>query len=92
MHQILLHQERGFQSPRRGKVQVPQQKPRDPELTQEQSNKQKASLRGKVEHSIGRVKVFRMLQDRLWVYKQGIKDLVMELRCTLHNFKVACKT
>ena len=54
--------------------------------------KQQASLRGKVEHSIGRVKVFRMLQDRLRMYKQGIKDLVMEFRCTLHNFKVAYKT
>ena len=68
----------------------PIKKPRGKELTADQKleNKNKASLRVKVEHCIGRVKIFRILKDRIRMYKQGIKDLVMELGCALNNFKL----
>lgn len=76
------------------KVEMPDRKPRTKDLTEEQksSNKQKASVRVKVEHAIGRVKIYRVLKDRIRLYKQGIKDLVMELGCELNNFKLTCKT
>lgn len=93
---ITLHQDLGFKghTPWGVHVQMPERKPRTRELTDEQksSNKQKASVRVKVEHAIGRVKIYRVLKDRIRMYKQGIKDLVMELGCGLNNFKLAYKT
>jgi hypothetical protein len=71
-------------------IEMPHKKPRTKELKRE--NKQKAAIRVKVEHCIGRIKVYRILKDRIRLYKQGIKDLVMELGCALNNFKLAYKT
>lgn len=93
---IVLHQDSGFQghAPQGVVVQMPQKKPRSKELTEEQklSNKKKASVRVTIEHIIGRVKIYRILKDRIRMYKQGIKDLVMELGCALLNFKLSYKT
>src|SRR6266446_7646381 len=36
----------------------------------------------------GRVKRGRIVKDRLRLWKQGIRDLVMERCCALHNFRV----
>jgi len=30
----------------------------------------------------------RIVKNRLRLWKQGIRDLVMEIRCALHNFQV----
>jgi hypothetical protein len=91
-----LHQDSGFQghAPQGVVVQMPQKKPRSKELTEEQklSNKKKASVRVTIEHIIGRVKIYRILKDRIRMYKQGIKDLVMELGCALLNFKLSYNT
>ena len=93
---ITLHQDLGFKGhrPEGVDVQMPHKKPRTQDLTkgQKQQNKQKASMRVKVEHCIGRVKIYRVLKDRIRMYKQGIKDLVMELGCGLNNFKLAYKS
>ena len=93
---ITLHQDLGFKGhkPAGVNVQMPDRKPRTTDLTeaQKQQNKQKASMRVKVEHCIGRVKIYRVLKDRIRMYKQGIKDPVMELGCALNNFKLAYKT
>ena len=93
---IVLHQDLGFKGHRAEGVVLmePHKKPRTKELTEEQKqqNKQKASLRVQVEHWIGSIKIYRILKDRIRLYKQGIKDLVMELGCGLHNFKLAYKT
>lgn len=89
---IILHQDLGFQgyAPDGVIVQMPRKKPRARELTekQKQENKQMAAVRVKVEHIIGRVKIYRMVKDRIRMYKQGIKDLVMEIACALNNFKL----
>lgn len=63
-------------------------------MTEEQKkqNRQKAAHRVKVEHCLGRVKIYRVLKDRIRMYKQDINDLVMELGCALNNFKPAYKT
>jgi hypothetical protein len=92
---IILHQDLGFQgyAPKGVVVQMPHKKPRTRELTEEQKqqNKQKAAVRVKVEHIIGKVKIYRVLKDRIRMYKQGIKDLVMEVACAINNFKCSYK-
>ena len=93
---IVLHQDVGFKghNPEGIVVIQPHKKPRTSALTeqQKQENKQRASLRVKVEHGIGAVKVFRILKDRIRMYKPDIKDLVRQLGCGLNNFKRTYKT
>lgn len=93
---ITLHQDLGFKghTPKGVSVQMPHRKPRTRELTEEQKmeNKRRASIRVKVEQAIGRVKIYRVLKDRIRLFKPGTKDLVMELGCALNNFKLAYKT
>ena len=43
---------------------------------------QKATLRQ------SRVKRCRIVKDRLRLWKEGVRDLVMALCCALHNFRV----
>jgi hypothetical protein len=63
---IVLHQDLGFKghSPVDVVVQMPHKKPRTIDLTPQQKheNKQRASVRVKVEHCIGRIKVYRILK------------------------------
>ncbi len=93
---IVLHQDLGFQghAPKGLVVQMPYKKPRTKELTEAQKlqNKQKAAVRVKIEHIIGKVKVYRIVKDTIRLWKPGIKDLVMEIACALHNFKLSYKT
>jgi hypothetical protein len=93
---ITLHLDLGFKglSAEGVNIEMPHKKPRTRDLTEEQKaqNKQKAAKRVVIEHCIGRVKIYRILKDRIRMYKQGIKDLVMELACALNNFKIAYKT
>jgi len=93
---IKVHQDLGFQGhqPEGVQVSMPQRKPRTKELSDEQkaANKLKAAERVKVEHAIGGVKILRIVKDRIRLWKKGIKDLVMELACAIHNFKIAYST
>jgi hypothetical protein len=93
---IKVHQDLGFQGhkPEGVQVSMPQRKPRGKELTEEQKaeNKLKAAERVKVEHAIGGVKILRIVKDRIRLWKKDIKDLVMELACAIHNFKIAYST
>ncbi len=93
---LVLHQDLGFKghTPEGVVVQMPHKKPRKGQLTEAQKlqNKQKAAVRVKIEHIIGKVKVYRIVKDTLRLWKQGIKDLVMEIACALHNFKHSYKT
>ena len=75
-------------------MQIPERKQSIKDLSevQKQQYKQKASVSVKVEHTIGKVKIYRILKDRIRLWKQGIKDLVMALGCALHNFKLHYKT
>jgi hypothetical protein len=38
--------------------------------------------------SCGSVKRCRVVKDRIRLWKKGIRDLVMEICCALHNFRV----
>ena len=37
---------------------------------------------------VGHIKRCRIVKDRIRLWKAGVRDLVMELCCALHNFRV----
>jgi hypothetical protein len=69
---------------------MPTKKPRGQELPGEQqlANEALHSRRRRIEHVNSSVKRCRIVKDRLRLWKQGVRDLVMELCCALHNFRV----
>jgi hypothetical protein len=42
----------------------------------------------RIEHVNSSVKRCRIAKDRIRLWKQGVRDLVMEICCALHNFRV----
>ena len=92
---IRIWQDTGFQGhcPDGVTVRMPKKKPKGEDLSQEQKkeNKRISSFRIKVEHAIGRVKIYRIVKERFRCYKFGFDDLVMLLACGLHNFKISQK-
>ena len=42
----------------------------------------------RIEHVNSSVKRCRIVKDRSRLWKEGVRDLVMELCCALHNFRV----
>jgi hypothetical protein len=71
-------------------VLMPTRKPRGQELTWEQdvANQALRQRRLRIEHVHSSVKRCRIVKDRLRLWKKGIRDLVMEICCALHNFRV----
>lgn len=71
-------------------ILMPTRKPRGHELTPEQkvANHALARRRVRIEHVNSSVKRCRIVKDTLRLVKQGVRDLVMELCCALHNFRV----
>ena len=71
-------------------ILMPTKKPRGHELTLEQqlTNQALDQRRLRIEHVNSSVKRCRIIKDRLRLWKKGIRDLVMELCCALHNFRV----
>jgi DDE superfamily endonuclease len=69
---------------------MPTKKPRGEELTLEQQRANQAlhQRRLRIEHVNSSVKRCRIVKDRIRLWKEGIRDLVMELCCALHNFRV----
>jgi len=72
-------------------ILMPTKKPRRQELTVEQqlANEARHQRRLQIEHVNSSVKRCRIIKDRLRLWKAGIPDLVMELCCVLHNFRVS---
>ena len=68
---------------------MPTKKPRGAELTREQERAHQAltQRRLRIEPVNSRVKRCRMAKDRLWLWKEGVRDLVMEICWALHNFR-----
>lgn len=89
---LRLHQDTGFQGHQPTGVQIvqPKKKPRGNELNadEKQANKEKSRFRVVVEHAIGRVKICRIVKDRIRCWKSGIRDRMMEICCGLHNFRL----
>src|SRR6266567_729534 len=71
-------------------ILMPTKKPRGQELTREQqwANQALNQRRLRIEHVNSSVKRCRIVKDRMRLWKQGVRDVVMELCCALHNFRV----
>ena len=71
-------------------ILMPTKRPRSEELTWEQhlANQALHHRRRRIEHVNSSVKRCRIVKDRIRLWKQGIRDLVMEICCALHNFRV----
>lgn len=91
----LLDKDTGFQGYEPPGVQTrqPKKKPRGGELSiaEQVRNRVWASGRVVVEHVIAGVKRSRMVKDVLRLTKEGISDRVMEIACSLHNFRQDCR-
>src|SRR5512135_2397911 len=87
-----LYKDSGFQGyePEGVSTYQPKKKPRGKELTPEEkeTNRLISRVRVKVEHSIGGVKVFRIVHDIFRNIKEGFVDLVMGTVCGLFNFRL----
>jgi hypothetical protein len=71
-------------------ILMPTKTPRGQELTWEQklANQALHHRRRRIEHVHSSVKRCRIVQDRIRLWKPGVRDRVMELCCALHNFRV----
>ena len=69
---------------------MPTRKPRGRALTRPQkaANRRIARRRVRIEHVNSRVKRCRIVHDTCRLRKTGVRDLVMEVCCALHNFRV----
>ena len=71
-------------------ILMPTKKPRGQELTLEQQRTNQAlhHRRLRIEHVNSSVKRCRIVKDRIRLWKEGVRDVVMEICCALHNFRV----
>ena len=71
-------------------ILMPTKKPSGEELTLEQhlANQALHQRRLRIEHVNSSVKRCRVAKDRIRLWKEGVRDLVMEICCALHNFRV----
>jgi hypothetical protein len=69
---------------------TPFKKPRGGTLTDEQKafNQQLARRRVRIEHVNSSVKRCRIVKDTIRMFKEGVRDMVAEICCGLHNFRV----
>ena len=68
---------------------MPTKKPNGKELFNlKKTNHSISSVRVKVEHVIGGVKICRIVKNRFRYYKFGFDDFVIELACVLRNLKI----
>lgn len=92
---INLWQDTGFlgYNPKGVNIHMPNKKPKGKELTMEQKkrNQQISRFRVLVEHAICGAKRCRIVKERLRCHKFQFDDLVMELACGLHNFRLSVK-
>jgi hypothetical protein len=69
---------------------TPFKKPRGGTLTNEQKvfNQQLARRRVRIEHVNSSVKRCRIVKDTIRIFREGARDMVAEICCALHNFRV----
>jgi hypothetical protein len=68
----------------------PAKKPHGHELTRAQKagNRKLARRRVRIEHVNRSVKRCRMLKETIRLWNAGIREMVMEIGCALHNFRI----
>ena len=73
-----------------GAILRPTKTSRGPELplAQARANQALAQRRLRIAHGHRRGKRCRSVKDRIRLWKEGVRDLVMEICCALHNFRV----
>jgi hypothetical protein len=71
-------------------IEMPTKKPKGRTLTDDQkaANQEKARRRVFVEHVNSSVKRCRILKDVCRLLISGIRDMVVEIGCALHNFRL----
>jgi hypothetical protein len=71
-------------------IVMPTKKPRGGELSEEQKaeNRVVSRRRVRIEHVNSSVKRCRVVKDTLRLWKEGVRDMVMEVACGLHNFRI----
>jgi len=71
----------------------PQKKPRGKELMPEQKEQNRliSSVRVVIENIIAGIKRCRIVKDVFRNTKEKYDDLVMEIACGLHNFRISCR-
>ena len=72
------------------KILMPTKKPPGANLSraQQRANQALHSRRLRIEHVNSSVKRCRVVKDRIRLWKQGVRDVAMEICCALHNFRV----
>ena len=68
----------------------PQKKPKGKDLTPEEkdSNREISKIRIRIEHVISGIKRCRIVKDKCRNWLKGFKDMIMEIACGLHNFRL----
>jgi hypothetical protein len=71
-------------------ILMPTKKPPGADLpvAQQRANQVLNSRRLRIEHVNSSVKRCRVVKDRIRLWKQGVRDVVMEISCALHNFRL----
>jgi hypothetical protein len=71
-------------------IEMPTKKPKGRELTDEQkaANQAKARRRVGIEHVNSSVKRLRTLKDVCRLLVSGVRDMIIEIGCALHNFRL----
>ena len=71
-------------------ITMPHKKSRGGELSAEQKaeNQQIAHRRVRIEHIICSIKRLRIVKDRLRLWKDTVRDMVMEVCVGVHNFRL----
>jgi hypothetical protein len=71
-------------------ILMPTKKLRGQDLTlaQQVANQALHCRRLRIEHVHSSVKRCRIVKDQIQLWKEGVRDLVMERCCVLHNFRV----
>jgi len=71
-------------------INIPEKKPKNGELTaaQKQKNKEKSSIRVKIEHAIGGIKIFQAASSRLRVRIDKLRDDIGYATASLWNYKI----
>ena len=69
---------------------IPTKKPRGGSLTEAQKaeNQQIARRRVRIEHVNSSVKRCRIVKDTIRLFREDARDIVAEISCSLHNFRV----
>jgi hypothetical protein len=87
-----LNQAKGFQGFFQTGITIfqPQKTPRGGELTppEKATTRRISSIRIRIAHAIGGVKRYRIVQDKIRLLKDGMRDAVMETCGGLHNFRL----